>query len=324
MVGVTPTGRLYDATVVYGTKSSANMSPTWDENGNMTGSWPPTMYYGSDQYGICNNLTIAAGRDLAMLDVENYHQVCVLGSKAAEAFFGRVDPVGKVMQVKGHNFEVVGVYAPRMESEDPNSRDMDNLIVFPYTARRVLGGEKPTEFLVKARSAEAMAEAISRIGGFLRGLVDQSSGGFNVYPQDQWTQYQNEQMSLIGGVLGGIAAISLLVGGIGIMNIMLVTVTERTREIGIRRAIGAQRSSIVAQFLIEAAMLCGIGGIIGIAVGTLGSVVLCKLLMDMVIYPPAYVTLGAFGLSVLLGIVFGSYPAIKASKLQPVEALRAE
>ena len=108
------------------------------------------------------------------------------------------------------------------------------------------------------------------------------------------------------------------------MNIMLVTVTERTREIGIRRAIGAQRSSIVAQFLIEAAMLCGIGGIVGILFGTVGSVVLSTLLMQITIYPPVKVTLGAFALSVALGIIFGIYPAAKASKLQPVEALRAE
>ena len=115
-----------------------------------------------------------------------------------------------------------------------------------------------------------------------------------------------------------------MVGGIGIMNIMLVTVTERTREIGIRRAIGAQRSSIVTQFLIEAAMLCGIGGIIGIGIGTLGCFVLGNLLFSMTIYPSATVTAGAFGLSVLLGVVFGCYPAVKASNLQPVEALRAE
>ena len=129
---------------------------------------------------------------------------------------------------------------------------------------------------------------------------------------------------MYGLVLGGIAAISLLVGGIGIMNIMLVTVTERTREIGIRRAIGAQRSSIVAQFLVEAAMLCGIGGLVGILVGTGGSVLLSRALVQMTIFPSLKVTLGAFGLSVALGVVFGSYPAVKASKLQPVEALRAE
>ena len=169
-----------------------------------------------------------------------------------------------------------------------------------------------------------MTEAISRIAGFLRGLVDTNTGGYNVYSESQWQEQSNEYLTMIGMVLGGIAAISLVVGGIGIMNIMLVTVTERTREIGIRRAIGAQRSSIVAQFLIEAAMLCGIGGIVGIAFGTLGSVALSTLLFQMTILPSAKVTAEAFALSVALGIVFGVYPAIKAANLQPVEALRAE
>ena len=124
------------------------------------------------------------------------------------------------------------------------------------------------------------------MGGFLKGVVDTNTGGYDVYSESQWQEDSNEYMTMIGLVLGGIAAISLVVGGIGIMNIMLVTVTERTREIGIRRAIGAQRSSIVAQFLIEAAMLCGIGGMVGILFGTIGSVVLSKLLVQMTIYPP--------------------------------------
>ena len=323
VLGVTPTGRC-DATVSYGTKSTANMQYQWDEMGNLTGDVPPSLYYGSDQYAACNNLTIARGRDLALLDIEKYNQVCVLGAQAAKTFFGSADPVGKELSVNGNKFLVAGVYTARLSDESTDQSWLDNFIVFPYTARRLLGGDKPTEFLVKARSSEAMTEAISRLSGFLKGLVDQNTGGYNVYSESQWQEQSNEYLSMVGLVLGGIAAISLAVGGIGIMNIMLVTVTERTREIGIRRAIGAQRSSIVAQFLIEAAMLCGIGGIIGILFGTAGSVVLSNLLMQMTIFPPVKVTVGAFALSVALGVIFGSYPAVKASKLQPVEALRAE
>ncbi|MCF2663455.1 ABC transporter permease [Oscillibacter valericigenes] len=323
VLGVTPTGRC-DATVSYGTKSTANMQYQWDEMGNLTGDMPPSLYYGSDQYAACNNLTIARGRDLALLDIEKYNQVCVLGAQAAKTFFGSADPVGKELSVDGNKFLVAGVYTARLSDESADQSWLDNFIVFPYTARRLLGGDKPTEFLVKARSSEAMTEAISRLSGFLKGLVDQNTGGYNVYSESQWQEQSNEYLSMIGLVLGGIAAISLAVGGIGIMNIMLVTVTERTREIGIRRAIGAQRSSIVAQFLIEAAMLCGIGGIIGILFGTAGSVILSNLLLQMTIFPPVKVTVGAFALSVALGIIFGSYPAAKASKLQPVEALRAE
>ena len=124
--------------------------------------------------------------------------------------------------------------------------------------------------------------------------------------------------------LGGIAAISLLVGGIGIMNIMLVTVTERTREIGIRKAIGAERKSIIAQFLIEACLICGIGGLVGIAIGYLGTVIVCKETLGFIVWPSAGVTGGAFAFSVVMGVIFGLYPAVKASGLQPVDALRAD
>ena len=323
VMGITPTGYC-NATVSYGTKSTANMQYEWDEKGNVTGDMPPSLYYGSDQYAACNNLTIAKGRDLALLDIEKYNQVCVLGAQAAKTFFGSADPVGKELSVNGNRFLVAGVYAARLSDESADQSQLDNFIVFPYTARRLLGGDKPTEFLVKARSSEAMTEAISRLSGFLKGLVDQNTGGYNVYSESQWQEQSNEYLSMIGLVLGGIAAISLAVGGIGIMNIMLVTVTERTREIGIRRAIGAQRSSIVTQFLIEAAMLCGIGGIIGIILGTGGTRLAGRLLVQLDIWPSVTITLGAFLLAVSLGILFGIYPAAKASKLQPVEALRAE
>ena len=232
--------------------------------------------------------------------------------------------MGKVLQLNGQSFEVVGVYAPRLTGESASASQIDNVIILPYTARRVLGGDAPEQFIVKTRSSEDMIEASSRIGGFLKGVVNPNAGGFQVDQVNSWQQEQNKQMGMISLILGGIAAISLLVGGIGIMNTMLVTVTERTREIGIRRAIGAERSSIVIQFLIEAAMLCGIGGIIGILIGTGGSLLVGRLMFQMTIYPAAWITLCAFTLSVALGILFGIYPAAKAARLQPVEALRAE
>lgn len=321
VVGVTP-NRQANATVVYGTKNSANMETKYDEQWNLI-SGPPTIYFGSDQYSACSNLTLAKGRDLAYLDMQNYNQVCVIGAEAAKIFFGTVDPVGKEVKINGNKFTVVGVYAPRGEEGENSINQMDNIFVIPYTMTRLLGGSVD-QYTVKVRSSEDMTEATSRLGGFLKGLIPQGTGGYDVYNEGQWQQYQNETMNTISMVLGGIAAISLLVGGIGIMNIMLVTVTERTREIGIRRAIGAQRASIVTQFLIEAGMLCGMGGVVGIAVGTAGSVVVSRLMYQMTVYPPVWVGLAAFALSVALGVLFGSYPAIKASKLQPVEALRAE
>ena len=133
-----------------------------------------------------------------------------------------------------------------------------------------------------------------------------------------------EEMTSMTVVLGGIAGIALLVGGIGIMNIMLVTVTERTREIGIKKSIGAPRREIVGQFMVEAAILSALGGLIGIALGYLLSLILGKAMYDLILFPSALVALGSFGFSVAIGLIFGIYPAVKASNLQPVDALRAD
>ncbi len=325
VVGVTPQA-YFSATMIYGTKNTNTMQQNfyYDENGNPVGDRPPSFYYGSDQYSACSNLVITQGRDLTQLDVKNYNQVMVLGSEAAKTFFGTANPIGKIVQLNSLNFEVVGVYDSRMKEESSMMGSIDNFVVVPYTTRRVLGGDNISDFIVVARNLEDMDEIVSRLDGFMKGLLDRNTTDYNVQPESQGLDYMNETLGMVGGVLAGVAAISLMVGGIGIMNIMLVTVTERTREIGIRRAIGAQRSSIVTQFLIEAAMLCGIGGLIGMALGTGGCLLLGNLLFQMTIYPSAPVTAGAFGLSVLLGVIFGCYPALKASKLQPVEALRAE
>jgi len=330
--GVTPNAQMWsNVNVVYGAKSSEAMQKNeqnfWnsDNRGDTsTLELPPTLYLGSDQYSICNNFQIEKGRDLSYLDVKNYNQVCVLGSKAARNFFGYAEPVGKTMSVNGYPFTVIGVYIEK----DPTSTwgSQDNVIVFPYTVRRIISPNTTIEeFSVKAKSSDAAVEATSRITAYLQGLTGNGERGYG-YAQNnnEWQQSSTEWATQMSLILGGIAAISLLVGGIGIMNIMLVTVTERTREIGIRRAIGAQRSSVVTQFLIEAAMLCGVGGIIGIAIGAAGTRLAGKFLVHMDIWPSPTITLGAFGFSVFLGVLFGLYPALKASKLQPVEALRAE
>ena len=335
--GVTPNSQ-FSATVVYGTKNSSKMGGNGGYSymgggmamvddgggGSQNTEMPPDLYFGSDQYSACNNFQIERGRDLSLLDIQGYKQVCVLGARAAQTFFNYADPVGKEIQVNGIPFTVVGVY----KEKDPDSMwSMDNIIVFPYTDSRTLSpGGQMSEFSVRAKDADAAVEATSRIIGFLTGLMgqNQEKGWYSVQSENQWQQSNNEYATMMSLVMGGIAAISLLVGGIGIMNIMLVTVTERTREIGIRRSLGAQRSSIVAQFLIESGMLCGMGGIVGIIFGTIGSLVLSRLLFQITIFPATWVTLAAFGLSVALGVLFGSYPAAKASKLQPVEALRAE
>jgi putative ABC transport system permease protein len=309
VVGVTPD--LYSwGTGKYGTKNSQSME------------YPPEIRLGSDQYSACNNFNIALGRDLSYLDIQDYSQVCVLGWRAKENFFNYADPVGETISINGIPVKVIGVYK---EKDPDNLWSLDNIIVLPYTMNRDLNHTTRMEqFVVKARDSQSTSEAVTRISGFLAGVMGQQDGYYSVVSQNEWMESSNEYNRMLSLVLGGIAGISLLVGGIGIMNIMLVTVTERTREIGIRKAIGAERRSIVVQFLIEASMICGIGGIVGILLGILGTLIAGKLILDMIIMPSSTITAGAFLFSVALGIIFGLYPAVKASGLQPVVALRTE
>ena len=319
VVGVTPNSSAWGNTVKY-------MSANCDNNPDM-GS--PNIYLGSDQFSVCNNYKIEQGRDLSYLDVNRYNKVVVLGSKLKEYLFQAQDPIGKYISIGSQHYRVIGVYAPIGGNVSGSSASMYDYLnyvgVVPYTTARFLNNYNSwSEFTVKAKNAESTTMAVTRITGFLAGKIGSNNGYFDVYPNDLWQQESEKQNNMMSLVLGGIAGISLLVGGIGIMNIMLVTVTERTREIGIRKAIGGSRRSIIIQFLIEASVLCGVGGLLGIILGYLGTLVAGKLIMDTVLLPSIPLTLGAAAFSVLLGVGFGMYPAVKASGLQPVDALRAE
>ncbi|MCF2661619.1 ABC transporter permease [Pseudoflavonifractor phocaeensis] len=331
VLGITPDAEIGNKmTVQYGAKTLAiNDGDSMGMGGGM--DWEKMMHVklGSDQYGVCNNYTLAGGREMSFLDVEKTNAVCVLGSGAKEALFDYTDPVGETITINGQPFLVVGWYESMNIQYWP---EMDNIIVIPYTFNRTMNNNSTiSSYVVKAKSASATTEAMTKLDAYLAGLFPKNEQGWsdqgdyyvqsnNSYAQDM--ESQNLMQSL---VLGAIAGISLLVGGIGIMNIMLVTVTERTREIGIRKAIGAERKSIITQFLIEAAVICSIGGIIGIGIGCVGTLIAGKLLLDeAMMLPGAGITVGAFLFSVVLGIIFGMYPAIKASGLQPVVALRAD
>ena len=327
--GITPDVEINEtATVQYGAKTSRIND--WN-NGNY--DWQTAMHIklGSDQYGVCNNYTLAGGREMSYLDVEKTNAVCVLGAGAKEALFDFTDPVGEYITINGQPFKVVGYYEA-VDLEGWN--ELDNIIVLPYTFNRSMNNNYNIDsYVVKAKSAQATVEAMTKLDAFLNGLFpmnadgNRDNGSFYVNSNNSSAEQVQSQSNMQSLVLGAIAGISLLVGGIGIMNIMLVTVTERTREIGIRKAIGAERKSIIAQFLIEAAMICSIGGLIGIAIGYVGTMVAGKLLLSTttdVLLPSPIITLGAFLFSVALGVIFGMYPAVKASGLQPVVALRAE
>ena len=314
VVGVTPKIQVYNEMTVRYSTNTMSSSDSWE--------LAPQVVLGSDQYGLCNNYTLKSGRDLSALDVSRYSNVCVLGGGAAERLFNYLDPVGKNITINGNPYLVIGVYEKKNVDNWP---EMDNLVLLPYTLNRTLNDNQPiTEYSVKAVSASAADEAAVRLQGYLTALIPESNGYAYIQNNNASMESMDALLNSQSLVLIGIAAISLLVGGIGIMNIMLVTVTERTREIGIRKAIGAERRSIIAQFLIEAAVICGIGGVFGIIVGYLGTLIAGKMLLDMIMMPGTAITIGAFLFSVVLGVIFGMYPAIKASGLQPVEALRAE
>ncbi len=283
-----------------------------------TKSMETRVNFGSDQFDLCENYEIAAGRSLCYADIYNRVKVCVLGSRVAKEFFNLENPIGKTIKIRGDQYTVVGVFQSKYDNQEGSDDDM---ILVPYSRMRsIVGSNQITDFTVKATSAQNVNIAVNKIGNWLSERV--KDGYFDVYSNTNYIEQQNESNLMMTLLVGGIAGISLLVGGIGIMNIMLVSVAERTREIGIRMAIGAKRRDIVTQFLIEAATISACGGLIGIALGAMGSALLSSAILKEVFLPDPTITIGAFLFSVVLGVFFGFYPANKASKMQPVEALR--
>ena len=281
-----------------------------------------TLYLGSDQFAVCNNYTLEDGRDITAFDIEQRNRVCVLGSYVADSLFQYSDPIGETVYFGGEPFTVVGTYYQKDGGEEGS---MDDMAVVPYSMdRTLLTTNYLTSFTVKVGKSNDMDAVMTQLDAFLAELIDSSVGDYELENGNASMTESTEEMTSMSVVLGGIAGIALLVGGIGIMNIMLVTVTERTREIGIKKSIGAPRREIVGQFLVEAAILSALGGVIGILLGFLLSLILGKAMYDLILFPNAIVTVGAFAFSVLIGIIFGIYPAAKASGLQPVDALRAD
>jgi putative ABC transport system permease protein len=281
-----------------------------------------TAYLGNEQFSICNNYDIEDGRDIAYMDVVNANHVCVIGTYIAETLFGYNDPLGKTLFFNGIPLEVVGVY---YEKDGSTESSMDDAIAMPYTLNSVVQGTvSVSSYTVKATDATVMDTLYNDLNMFLTMNVDDSMGTFSLTNENTDLEASNDETASLSLVLGAVAGIALLVGGIGIMNIMLVTVTERTREIGIRKAIGANRKAIISQFLIEAGVLSALGGLIGIVLGFIITVVVGKAMYDMILLPNTLMTIAAFLFSIGIGIGFGLYPAVKASSLQPVIALRAD
>ena len=280
------------------------------------------IYFGNEQWSACNNYTLDEGRDLLALDMDRRSQVCVIGSYLADTLFGLQDPVGQTLSVNGTPLTVVGVF---YQKDGGAEESMDDAVVVPYTLnRQMLDTDVVSQFTVKVASSTDMTTVMNQVESWCVENVDTNTGEYTVENGNDAMQAAEDETASLQVVLGGVAAIALLVGGIGIMNIMLVTVTERTREIGIKKAIGAQRKVIISQFLVESTVLSGCGGVIGILIGYAGSLIAGKLIYDLILMPALWMALAAFAFSLAIGVGFGLYPAVKASGLQPVDALRAE
>ena len=252
---------------------------------------------------------LASGRYIIDADVENRSAVCVIGPDLAEDLFGNTNVVGNTLHVNGRMFKIVGVL-------DGTS----STLVLPFTlAQRMLESTSITSFYVSATDSTVVSAAQTAVERFLYKKY-QDDSTYSIMNQEEMLAAMEETAGTLSLMLGGIAGISLLVGGIGIMNIMLVSVTERTREIGIRKAIGAKRRNILLQFLIESVVLSGMGGLLGLMLGY-GLMHLLETYMGMSVSASARVAQLAMGFSMFVGVVFGLYPANKASKLKPIDEL---
>ncbi|MDO4563089.1 MAG: ABC transporter permease [Clostridia bacterium] len=278
----------------------------------------------NEHYETINNHAAGSGRFLTATDVENRSSVVVIGEYIKQELFGGQDPLGQEIKLNNEVFTVIGVLEKK--STNVTSGSDDDKLIIPYSrATRLIRNANITSFSVQAVSADVMEDATEAIENFLYKKF-KSDNFYSVFNQAEMISSIDEALGVMTLLMAGIAGISLVVGGIGIMNIMLVTVTERTREIGIRKAIGAKTGAILIQFLIESAVISCIGGLIGIVVGVGGSAVIC-VAMEMSPVPFANqstVIIGSFAFSALIGIFFGLYPARKAAKLNPIEALRFE
>jgi len=289
-------------------------------------NWGTSIQGVGVEYPLIRSWNVDQGTFFTDADVKASSKVCVLGATVVDNLFPNDAAVGQIVRIKNVPFKVAGV----LERKGGNmmGQDQDDTIVVPYTtAMKRLSGKTRIDMLnVSAVAADQVQEAQNEIDALLRQrhrIPPNGDADFQMRSQEEIAQAQAAQMGILRTLLLSIAAISLLVGGIGIMNIMLVSVTERTREIGIRMAIGAKGRHVLLQFLFEAVTLAIVGGLIGVVLGVVASLAVGKYLQWPIVVTPESVAL-SFGVAAIVGIFFGFYPARKASRLDPIDALRYE
>lgn len=275
----------------------------------------------SPEYSEINSTTVQEGRFLIQLDIDFNQKIAVIGTAVANDIFKGQSPIGKTMKISGQQFKVVGVLTQTANGVDAST---DDRVIIPINVATKLNKSAVIKsFSAQAASAATVDQSVTILTAFLTKIY-KSTNAFRVTNLAAVLSSLNSITSTLTVVLAGIASISLVVGGIGIMNIMLVSVTERTREIGIRKAIGAKKRNILTQFLIEALVITGLGGIIGIIVGVCTiKFVIGGLKLVPEVYSIPWILL-SFGISLLIGVVFGMYPANKAANLNPIDALAYE
>jgi putative ABC transport system permease protein len=289
-------------------------------------NWNTSIEGGNEEYLTVRNWPIAEGANISPRDVLVADKVCLLGDTVAKTLYPGDDPVGQVVRVKNLPFRVIGVLSPKGQGQW--GQDQDDIVIAPYTTiqKKLLGITYIHQVMISASRADAVEKTAIDVTRLLRQRHRSQSpeeDDFSVRTVEEMAQTRTQLAQTMTGLLMSVASVSLLVGGIGIMNIMLVSVTERTREIGLRMAVGARTRDILSQFLTEAVSLSVLGGLAGIALGVLVSSTLTRVLGW-----PTMVTLGAilvaFAFAAAVGIFFGYYPARKAANLDPIDALRYE
>lgn len=281
----------------------------------------------NEEYSETANVYPATGRFLTELDVRNNRSVCILGDEVSRQLFKDENPIGRRIKIDNDRYQVIGILERKGNFF---GQSMDNFVVVPFgTFRNVFGsqhGQRGIRISVLTTHQEQLEDMKEEIRGIMRSVrktPPAAEDDFSINQQDMLTDLYRNLTTTLFAIVFVIGGISLLVGGIGIMNIMLVSVTERTREIGIRKAIGANRKNILSQFLIEAIMISSFGGFIGIVFGYLGgSAVLAQ--MDLTTGVSIFSIMIGFGFSTTVGVLAGFYPAFKASRLNPIDSLRYE
>jgi len=289
-------------------------------------NWSTTVVGESPQYLQIRDWKLTDGSMFTDREVRSAAKVAVIGSKTALELFGPINPVGQSVRVKNIPFVIIGILASK--GAGMGGQNQDDRIIIPYTTamKRVTGDRYLRSVNLQIRTSDRMEIAQTQITSLLRQrhrLTAGQNDDFNIFNQKDIADTVSSVTGIVKLLLGAISSLSLIVGGIGIMNIMLVSVTERTREIGIRIAVGAQPSAIQLQFLIEAVALSLLGGFVGVVLGIIGAQLVGMVSTFQPIVTPESIVL-AFGVSFAIGVFFGFYPARKASALDPIEALRYE